>query len=314
MHIEYTTSQRGKKQLIYHNFLYTLHSEKQEYSRWRCQNRRCPGVICLAKDDDVVISETGHTHPAPQRIIASKFFMKKIKDDACNTAESSSSIVVKYLKNVDNSEAKLLPKLKTIKNTINIVRNKKIGFVKEGDVDVPITLRNDYHGNLFLRFDSNLEDENRFIVLASHFKEQFFPNAKIFLIDGTFKIAPHGFAQIVSIHSYLLGKYYPFVTLLMKNKKELTYRLAFAKVMEIFKLKCEVLITDFEQGLFNAAKEVFKPLKGYTCLFHFGQSIWRWIQNHNFTLQFKNNYLFKKSIHFFEFSICERRQNHKFFI
>jgi len=67
----------------------------------------------------------------------------------------------------------------------------------------------------------------------------------------------------------------------------------------MFNSNPKYIILDFEKALINAAEKVFLSSKNYNCLFHFGQSIWRWIQNKGLVTEYKTNKNFKISIKLF---------------
>ena len=77
------------------------------------------------------------------------------------------------------------------------------------------------------------------------------------------------------------------------------YTKAFIKIFEMFNSNPKYIILDFEKALINAAEKVFLSSKNYNCLFHFGQSIWRWIQNKGLVTEYKTNKNFKISIKLF---------------
>ncbi len=62
--------------------------------------------------------------------------------------------------------------------------------MNEESSDILVILQKDLQNNFFYRYDSGISDSDRFIVIASEFKEQFFNKSKNYLIDKTFKMAP----------------------------------------------------------------------------------------------------------------------------
>jgi hypothetical protein len=95
------------------------------------------------------------------------------------------------------------------------------------------------------------------------------------MIDGTFKSAPSGFCQLLTIHGRIFGKTFPIVYILLKNKTEELYCLAFLKLKELLKLNPKQCIMDFEKALKNSVSKCFPGCELHGCLFHYGQSLWR---------------------------------------
>ena len=99
-----------------------------------------------------------------------------------------------------------LPLIKTLSDGITRKRNKELGFVAVEKQDIPEALRYDHEKNLFLRYDSGYNDDDRFIIFFSAYKENFAAKIKIWQIDGTFKVAPSGFYQLLTLQGKILGK------------------------------------------------------------------------------------------------------------
>jgi hypothetical protein len=88
-------------------------------------------------------------------------------------------------------------------------------------------------------------------------------------------------------------KIYPFIYILLKNKKEISYTTALLKCNELFKLYPKNFICDFEKGLINSIVNVFPNTEINGCLFHFGQSVWKRIQHSGLTSLYRSNKSFK---------------------
>jgi hypothetical protein len=118
---------------------------------------------------------------------------------------------VKETLNKEKNILAALPKVTSIRDNITRNRNKIIGYSKETRFDIPESLKYDKNGNLFLRFDSGMEDENRYIIFYTKFKEEKFKTMDVFIIDGTFKSSPPEFNQLVTIHVHFLDKAFTFI-------------------------------------------------------------------------------------------------------
>ena len=117
-----------------------------------------------------------------------------------------------------------------MRDAITRTRNKQNNFVPNFTEDIPVELRQDLRGEMFFRYDSGINDESRIIIFATKYKEGFICKTNTWLIDGTFKTAPLGFYQILTIHGYFLCRSYPLIYIFLKNKTEMTYTKAFNKI------------------------------------------------------------------------------------
>ena len=148
-----------------------------------------------------------------------------------------------------------------MRDAITRTRNKQNNFVPNFTEDIPVELRQDLRGEMFFRYDSGINDESRIIIFATKYKEGFICKTNTWLIDGTFKTAPLGFYQILTIHGYFLGRSYPLIYIFLKNKTEMIYTKAFIKIFEMFNSNPKYIILDFEKALINAAEKVFQAQK-----------------------------------------------------
>jgi hypothetical protein len=83
------------------------------------------------------------------------------------------------------------------------------------------------------------------------------------------------------------------IYILLNNKSEHIYELAFQKCVEIFNLNPKNIISDFEIGLINATKKIWQCTINNGCFFHFSQAVWRNIQSFKLVEEYKNNQIFK---------------------
>ena len=115
---------------------------------------------------------------------------------------------------------------------------------------------------------------NNPMMMKLHSEQQWF-------IDGTFKVAPMGFKQILNVLVYLPkhGIFYPGAHILMTNKTQISYSTVFSCLKSIgssinCKLEPGLIMTDFELALRNALKEVFPKASLSGCYFHFSKALW----------------------------------------
>lgn len=279
-------SARGGKLMIYKDYIYNYTDIKARVERYRCQNRTCKG--CVYVENEKISKEVDHDHsPVPHKIKKIQS-MRKIKDLATNTTKSANKIIIDTIKNEENLD--IIPKVTSIKDFIRKTRNKMINFQPKIFNDIPDNLKNDDDGNLFLRYDSGCDDNYRYLIFYSEFKSQiFFDKCDTILIDGTFKVAPYMFYQLIVLHGHFLGKSYPIIYVLMKNKTENQYVRILKQIKNMTKINPNLILTDFEKALNNALESVFEQSKLQLCFFHLSQSIWRRIQEYDLVKNYKQD-------------------------
>ena len=278
--IVFGKSQRNKTIVYHQGYSYNefpFTQTGQVGNRYRCRNRKCPGKLVLSDKNEVIDTEA-HSHAPNNNELEAEIVCKNIRKRALSTTETSQAIVRRETTNVDDEVVLKLPKLKSMKDMVTKSRNKAMVTIRPEDEDIPDVLRYTFTGDLFLHHDSGIYDSERFVLLGSKFQLDSLKRCKTWLIDGTFKMAPSSFTQLISIHGFIVAKSYPLVYILLQTKKESAYKNAFEYLKTLIEYVPVTIITDFECGLINACQTVFHGSKAAGCLFHFGQANWRKIQ------------------------------------
>lgn len=299
MILEFLKSQRNADLLIYDNFIYNKDttSSNNGTTRWRCRVRSCKGAIFTNANNELSGVAIDHNHQQ-SAITAEKIrIINGIKKRAIETTERSHDILAREIVTLNDDELIIeMPTVKSLKQTIRRARNVNLNQTKDICSDIPEVLKNDSRGNLFLRFDSGIQDNNRFLIFTTKFKEQFISKIETIVIDGTFRSAPPGFFQLIVVHGFIFNSYYPLFHILMKNKSELTYVQALKRCMDLVYFKPKLIISDFERALINAIRIIFFFSQSSGCLFHFAQSIWKHIGYLKLIDFYKTNKDFKNAI------------------
>jgi hypothetical protein len=109
----------------------------------------------------------------------------------------------------------------------------------------------------------------------------------ILLVDGTFKAAPNGYAQLVNVMGFWMGSYIPMAHFLVESKTEDVYQWIFQQLFTVVEPGAvERIITDFELAEFNGItkaldeKHVKDRVRISGCLFHYGQALYRFYHRH----------------------------------
>ena len=96
--------------------------------------------------------------------------------------------------------------------------------------EIPLELTLDYSEQPFIIYDSGFDTTPRIVIFAHIFKKEKFNPRSALLIDGTFKIVPRSFYQLLTIHTIFLNRFYPLIYILLTDKSQSTYELAFRKI------------------------------------------------------------------------------------
>ena len=154
-----------------------------------------------------------------------------------------------------------------------------------GEIDLEDIWTKTENGDNFLLID-DIEDnapETRMFGFATTEMLSALCSAQAIFMDGTFKVVPHLFSQLYSLHAFFRGQMMPLAFFLLPDKKVSTYsrilRLlraeAFARNMEFNPPEFRL---DFEPSALKAIREVSPSAEIRGCNFHFGQCLWRKIQ------------------------------------
>lgn len=127
-----------------------------------------------------------------------------------------------------------------------------------------------------LRYDISGPSENRFLIFSTDNLLNVLERSHTWLIDGTFKICPEIFGQVMSIHGIGFNDdntSMPGLFALLAKKQTSSYIDFLNAVKSIIpNLKPREFICDFELGLHNAINEVYDEASITVCYFHFAQS------------------------------------------
>jgi len=121
----------------------------------------------------------------------------------------------------------------------------------------PKSLWNNSRGELFLRYDSGIKDEDRFVIFSSEYQMSILKDSELWVMDGTFKSVPNHFEQMLTIQGKYLGKYWPLVHIILKRKNQDSYINSFKKLLDLGCFTPGMIIIDLEKGLFNAITLTF---------------------------------------------------------
>lgn len=191
-----------------------------------------------------------------------------------------------------------VPSFQSIDSTLYGIRNKAQGNQNEpihsDDIVLSENLVNMTDGT-FLLADIKEPKNDRILIFSSTSGRECLASYKNFFVDGTFKSCSRQFAQLYTMHVDLGSSneetnVVPILYALLPNKKKGTYvRMLQTIVKEVPLWKPESMNIDYELAAITAIQEVFPNIKIQGCFFHFGQCLWRKVQEIGLSEAYKNN-------------------------
>lgn len=244
----------------------------------------------------------------------------KYKDHSCNESEDKrKAVIARYIikeklqttnepflrtvteitRNLSIPVAGNLPKFESIRVFSIRDRNARNSFLLNAENDIPPSLRVSLNGSNFLQYDSGSGSRSRFIIFFNEDFRIYLQNIKTFIIDGTFKSSPREFYQILTLQGFLFGRYLPLIFIMMSDKSEATYVQIFDYIQNNNIINPKNIIIDFENALKNSLSTFRSNPRVFGCNFHFGQAVWRRIQNLGLAENYRNDLVIRKIFRMF---------------
>ena len=123
----------------------------------------------------------------------------------------------------------------------------------------------------------------KYLIFTSKFQINLVTKCEQIFIDGTFKISPVGYYQIINICGFLkeIDGIIPLFMIPVTGKSQYLYENVLKDVLTILnenniELKDipKKFMLDFEPGLQNAVKKIFKGVQINGCYFHYVKILW----------------------------------------
>lgn len=136
----------------------------------------------------------------------------------------------------------------------------------------------------FLRGDIRVEDR-RHLIFATDNQLDTLGCARRWYVDGTFKVMRIPFVMLLTLHAFVrsgdCSKQVPLLYVMMSGRKARDYFavLQFVKNLLPDDSHLEGFVMDYEQALWRATRRCFPTVKITGCVFHWGQAVWRHVQN-----------------------------------
>lgn len=238
-------------------------------------------------DVEIIGDHTHDVDPSKYDVVLAK---NNLKRKAANSNASTSCVVSSVVSEVPVLAAGGLPRIETLKRTVQRCRSKNIAPIpkKISDLVIPDSFKVTLDGDRFLLLDETLENDGRLVVFGTEKNLEILKNCGFWLADGTFSVAPNIFTQLYTIHGLVAGENIPMVYALLTDKSKTTYLRLFSLLRDkvadkdIDATTVDVILTDFEKAAMTAIEEVFNGrIPGSTtvhgCYFHLCQSVHRYV-------------------------------------
>ena len=230
-----------------------------------------------------------HLHAPDEQAVSCCEVKVGMKRKARDSQDSSHHIVGEGLETVTEGTAAKLPKLDSLKRTIQRQRVRQQAAPVQPATLEQLTLPEEYKqtskGEQFLLYDSGPVSQ-RILIFGTQRNLEMLQLSSVWLADGTFKTAPSLFTQVYVIHALrggpdLMkdGHLLPSLFVLLPNKTEATY----TRMWEQVKLLCPQaepaeMLMDFELAAINSFQNTWPAAVVKGCFFHLTQNIWRKVQ------------------------------------
>ena len=255
-------SERGNDMLVdEQQFMYHKHGTNKDSTviYWVCSQRKkrhCKARLHTKTSDEdfeVLKHVNEHTHSSTKDQVDAKVAHESLKEKVKTSHQSSRVLVSQATASLDEATVSQMPNTSNISRNIRKWRQNLSNFpsvpCRRTGYAIPLDFTVIDGGKSFLQYDSGIDDQDRILIFASDDGLQDLKYFKNWAIDGTFRVAPEFYYQLLTIHAQRDKLSIPRVFVLLPNKTELTYRRLYEKVSELLSSEEPENITiDFERA------------------------------------------------------------------
>jgi len=162
------------------------------------------------------------------------------------------------------------------------------------DVDLQGSWAETADGQPFLLLSDG--DADKIVAFSTDAQLRALQSADIIYMDGTFSSCPALWDQVYILHARSGSTTYALVYALLPNRQIDTYRRLFSllkmKIQERLNLTLDPakVQTDFELAAIRALEREFPNAEIKGCFFHFGQALWRKVQDLGLAVLYKEDH------------------------
>jgi len=196
---------------------------------------------------------------------------------------------------VSDDVARAIPTFATVKSGLYRHRQKSISAIPNSrdDVDRHGTWASGKNGENFVLASDGTMD--LIVLFGTDRNVDYLCKAEKIFCDGTFYASPKQFKQIYTLHAFVEGQMFPLIYGLLPDKTQATYTRMFRLLKDAAEargmtLNPPAIQLDFEKAAHNAASDVFPGVVLKGCFFHYGQCIWRNVQQQGLTTTYQSDH------------------------
>ena len=273
---------------------------KKGGQRWRCTKRTCKGSVFQNPDQTWKVGASNHTcKPNDCVSVATKMKVYCKEEGKRRPFAAASTIVHEALEQNLPPAAPIedLPAVSSMVQATN--RNRQVQRPKQPN-DLKFELVEEALPESFVQCDLRLGQSARHIIMFTSLMLVFLSKAKTWYMDATFKAVQKPFRQLLGIHVFLRNgkciKQVPLVFALMSRKSKRDYVAVLTVIKENLPhdFKVQGAMIDFEVAVWTAIREVFPTIHIFGCSFHWGQAVWRKIQDLGLAIHYRKNRMVRK--------------------
>ncbi|XP_071956851.1 uncharacterized protein [Antedon mediterranea] len=288
--VEEGTSAKGKATLIDSlGYQYTKKVDRRRANTtWRCY-RRTLALTCKATvlERDGVYTRGLHEHicgmmPGRGKVAVIR---RKIKATALERPFDSAAEIRDTIMRDDIGVGQIalhptLPKPSSLARQANLRR--KLSRPRHPS-NLQFELQNQHIAPGFLR-DDVVIDGGRHVLFATDAMMDILGRARVWYLDGTFKLIRDPFYQLFSIHSFIRTgtsvKQVPLLFAVMSGKRSVDYTAVLRSVLRMLPENNVVkVVADYEASIWQSIRQVLPNVEIAGCLFHYTQAIFRKVQD-----------------------------------
>ena len=295
--MELIQSNKGGQKLCRNGYIYKKKSRSNSSIFWCCvkQTMGCKATLRTTVEIMHPIESKKHNHAPDNNEISVAKARTVMKLQAQTTHDKPGLVYANSVAHVEEATMAHLPSVETCKKTIRNQWDPEFPAVPALLQDLIIegewtqTLDN----QRYLLFDNGPDAESRIIAFSSNSQLQLLLEARSWMMDGSFAMAPPLFSQLYSVRVPLSESTIAVAFAFLQHKMQSTYEELFQGLLQQLP-NPESVIIDYEIAVIQAVNSIIgEHVEIQGCFYHLTQSTWRRVQSLGLTEMYKNSKQFK---------------------
>ena len=290
--METTRTNRGGVKLCHGRYTYTKKATNKSTIRWECAERRtraCKGTIITDLLINTEIRTTDHNHDSDIATVEAVKIKASLKRKAADERGTPGQLLSDSTVHASVEVRAALGNCDVMKRTIR--RERARHHPKNPATTDDLIMDDEWkttggpNPQQFVIYDSGRASTNRMIVFATDIGLQHLARSDVWMMDGTFDVAPTIFTQLYVIRAPLNTTSVSCVYALLSDKLESTYNELLTAVLNRCKIlgfqpDPQVVISDFEKAALNSVSNTLGDhVRHQGCFYHLTQATWRKVQS-----------------------------------